>query len=733
MFKKILLLFFLSTFYFGFSQSETVSVEQINKIIAKSGAHLTKLECDKSLILAKKALEKAILINDNELIARSYNIIGLNLDEYYDFKKAIFFFNKGLEYANKTESDFIKYSLHNNVARTLSFRNIDYKKGIYHYKMGLYYAKLLKDDYEIMYANLNITTGYFSIEEYTKGLPYLKSAEKAAESGEELEAKISYYSLLGAYYSYKNNFIDSEKSYKKALELCGENKPEFLEGNATEVYDDISRMYSKKGDFKTAYFYIDKYNFLKEKQYEEEHSKLEKSSGMSSILDEYKRKIEKIEQEKLSQTNNLEQARIVGILFIIIFLVLLLLIITFYKSYIYKKQSNKRLVVAYRELNKSNKQLTRVSNLKSQFVSTISHELRTPLYGVVGISDILVAEYPELKNSVYLNSLKFSANYLLSLVNDVLEISKIENKNIVLENINFNIFDEMNSILGTLNVLFKINNTLIVFDIDENIPKQLLGDKNRLSQILINLLGNSLKFTKEGKVTLTIKLINKEPDFSLIEFEIKDTGVGIAPENHTKIFEKFIQLSESNDIYQGTGLGLSIVQKLIDLFDSKIYLESEIGKGTQFNFSIKFKNCSDDNYKILNCEVTDDLFTGFKVLIVEDNKINQLVTKRFLEKIDFVCHVVENGIDALEILKKEHFDLILMDINMPGWNGFETTIKIRQNNITTPIVALTAFSKLEIEQEAMDSGMDAIVIKPYKTSELHSVISYLIDKTKNAD
>ena len=732
MFKRILVLFFLSTFYFGFSQSETIAVEQINKIIAKSGAHLTKLECDKSLALAKTALEKAILINNNELIARSYNIIGLNLDEYYDFKNAIFFFNKGLEYANKTQSDFIKYSLHNNIARTLSFRKIDYKKGIYHYKMGLYYAKLLKDDYEIMYANLNITTGYFSIEEYSKGLPYLKSAEKAVESGEELEAKISFYSLLGAYYSYKNNYIDSEKSYKRALQFCGENKTEFLEGNATEVYDDISRMYSKKGDFKTAYFYIDKYNSLKEKQYVEENLKLERTSGMSSVLDEYKRKIEKIEQEKLIQNNNLEQARIVGILFIIIFLVLLLLIITYYKSYIYKKQSNKRLVASYRELNKTNKQLTRVSILKSQFVSTISHELRTPLYGVVGISDILIAEYPILKNSTYINSLKFSANYLLSLVNDVLEISKIENKNIVLEDITFNIFEEMDSILGTINVLFKINHNTVEFDIDENIPKQLIGDKNRLSQILINLLGNSLKFTKEGKVTLMLRLIKKDVDSSVIEFEVKDTGVGIAFENQSKIFDKFVQLNESKDMYQGSGLGLSIVQKLINLFNSKIYLQSELGKGTQFNFSIEFKNGSVEDSKLLDYEVSYDLFSGHKVLIVEDNKINQFVTKKLLEKIDFECHIAENGFDALEILKKENFDLILMDINMPGLNGFETTIKIRQSNITTPIIALTAFSKLEVEKDSIDSGMNAIVIKPYEFSELYSIISYLVDK-KNAD
>lgn len=238
MFKK-LPLFFLFTFQFGFPQSETTTVVEIKNIITKAGSHLSKLECDKSLVLARKALEKALLINDKELIARSYNIIGLNLDEYYDFKKAIFFFNEGLVYANKTKSDFIKYSLHNNIARTYCFRKIDFNKGIYHYKKGLYYSKLLKDDYEIMYANLNIATAYFAIDDYKNGLPYLKTVEGPIETGDELEAKISYNSLLGAYYSYKNNFDDSEKSYNKALQFCCENKPEFLEDNATEVYDDI--------------------------------------------------------------------------------------------------------------------------------------------------------------------------------------------------------------------------------------------------------------------------------------------------------------------------------------------------------------------------------------------------------------------------------------------------------------------------------------------------------------
>ncbi len=732
MFKKTLLLFFLFIFQFGFSQSEVTTVAEIKNIITKSGAHLSKLECDKSLVLAKKALEKAILINDNELIARSYNIIGLNLDEYYDFAKAIFFFNKGLEYANKTKSDFIKYSLHNNIARTYCFRNIDFKKGIYHYKKGLYYSKLLKDDYEIMYANINIATAYFAIDDYNNGFPYLKTVKSSVENGEELEAKISYNSLLGAYYSYKNNYVDSEKSYKKALEFCGENKPEFLEGNAVEVYDDIARMYSKKEDFENAYLYMDKYNVLKEKLYNDEHSKIERKSGMSMVLDEYKRQISQLEIQKARQIQIIYQTKVIGILFIILFLIFILLLVTLYKGYIFKKKANLKLLETNKKLKIAKKQAIDISNLKTQFISTISHELRTPLYGVVGIVDILKDEHPELAKSTYIDSLKFSANYLLSLVNDVLQISKIENKQIALEKTTFNIFDEMNSILETISVLFKMNHNNISFKIDEKIPKQLIGDKDRLSQILINLISNSLKFTKEGEVILTVNLLNTKDNFSHIEFEVKDTGIGIALENQTKIFDRFVQLNDANVNYQGSGLGLSIVKKLIDLFDTKIQLQSELGKGTTFNFTIKFKNVSSESSEIANVEIVNTVFSNLKVLIVEDNKINQLVTRKILEKSQCNCTVVEAGIEALEILETETFDLILMDINMPGMNGFETTIKIRQNNIKTPIIALTAFSKHEIEQEAIISGMDAVVIKPYKTSELYSIISELVQK-KNAD
>jgi signal transduction histidine kinase/CheY-like chemotaxis protein len=732
MLKKITLLIFLYTYHLGFSQSEAISVAEIKKNITEAGVHLSKLECDKSLVFAKKALEKALVINDNQLIARSYNLIGLNLDEYYDFAKAIFFFNKGLEYANKTNSDFIKYSLHNNIARTYSFRNIDFKKGIYHYKQGLYYSKLLKDNYEIMYANLNIATAYFAIDDYKNGFPYLKVVKESVESSDELEAKISYNSLLGAYYSYKNKYADSEKSYTKALEFCGENKSEFLEGNAVEVYDDIARMYSKKGDFEKAYLYMDKYNVLKEKLYNE-HSKVERNTGTSLFLDDYKRQINQLEILKARQLKIIRHNKVIVILSIILLFICIIVLVTLYKRIIFKRKVNLKLTETNKEIEEAKQLAEELLALKSQFVSTMSHELKTPLYGVLGIVDVLEDVHPELAKSTYIDSLKFSANYLLSIVNDVLSISKFENSKISLDKAAFNIFDEMNSILGTLNVLFKTNCNEISFTIDKKIPKQLIGDKDKLSQIIINLLGNSLKFTKKGKVNLTVNLIEKEDDFSIIEFVVKDTGIGIAVENQTKIFDRFVQINNNKEDYQGTGLGLSIVKKLILLFDSEIHLKSEIDIGTTINFAIKFQNVNSDSSKIVATDFLDSEILNLKFLIVEDNKINQLVTKMILEKWHCNCTIIESGMEALEIVKHESFDLILMDINMPVMDGYKTAKKIRKLNIKTPIIALTAFSANEVKDAVLASGMNDFILKPFKSSELLQAISNQLQKTKNAD
>jgi len=728
MYKKLFLPLLLFCVQINFSQTETPQVKEIKAIISKSGEYLSKLECDKSLVFAKNALEKALKIDNFEQIARAYNLIGLNLEEYYDFKEAILFYQKGLNYADKTTNNFIKYSLHSNLASCYCFRKIDFKKGIYHYKLALYFVTILKDDYEIMYANLNITSAYFAVDDYNSGIKYLLEAEKLILNQDDLEAKIMYNSLLGGYYSHKNEFNKSEKYYKSALKFCNENTTEFLESSAAEVYDDVARMYARKNDFKNAFNYLDKYTTLKDKFYEQEHSQIERKSGMLSVLEEYKRQLIHIEFEKKQQLELIYENKKVAILLFIISMILVLLLFSLYKIYLIKQKSNLLLIDKNKEIQIAKEHAEELLLLKSQFISTISHELRTPLYGVVGIIDIIKDENPKLAKSDYMKSLTFSANYLLSLVNDVLQLSKFESRIIILEENQFNIFDEVNAIFSSSNMLYNENNNKIKFNIDANIPKLLVGDNSRLAQIVINLLDNSLKFTNQGEVTLIIDLVENNDEFSHLKFEVKDTGIGIAPENQKIIFDNFVQLKNKNLHLQGTGIGLSIVHYLIEMFGSKIEIESDLGKGCSFSFTIKFKNLSNKEPELISKNINLNLFEPINVLLIEDNKINQLVTQKALIKLNCKVEIVESGIEALNIITKNSFDLIITDINLLDLSGFEIAKKIRELNIQTPLFAITAYSYEEIKLQAIESGINEVFVKPFKFEELAVKIKEFVYK-----
>jgi signal transduction histidine kinase/CheY-like chemotaxis protein len=734
MFRRLSLLFVLFIFQLGFSQSEKAICKDISKMISKSRDHFMKLECDKSLDLAKKALSSAHRIKNYELIAKAYNIIGLNFEEFSDYQKAINFYIKGLKHANLTSNDTLKYWLNNNLGSIYCYRKINFEKGIKYYKKGLIYSQRLNDANEIMYINLNIASAYFANKDFKKGFPYLKIAETAVLESQELEAKISLNSLFGNYYTYTNEFSKAEHFFKEAIRLCEVEKPEFLKDNVAEVYNDISHLYYKTKDFEKAYFYIDKYNELHDEYYNVERTKAVKTAGLHIELDEYKRQIVKVESEKYAQRQNLEQSKIVVILFIVVFLILLLLLYTLYKNDNFKKKINSELTIANEKLKISKEKAEEASQLKTQFVSTISHELRTPLYGVIGITDMILDEHKELIDSPYLSSLKFSAKYLLSLVNDILQINKIEENKITLESLPFNVSDKINNILSSLQFIANKNKNKLKCEIDTAIPEFLIGDKLRLSQILMNLIGNALKFTKNGKVIVSADLVRVEGKMNYIKFQIKDNGVGIAKDDQAKIFEKFVQVDRKEEDYQGTGLGLSIVKKLIELFGSEIHLESKEGEGTTFTFTIGFEVNTVKSNKIIN-DLELDLTASqiFNILVVEDNKINQMVTKKILESNNYKCQVVDDGFIALKLLKKETFDVILMDLNMPIINGFDTTRKIREIGITTPIVALTAFSKEEVIEEVIDSGMNDIIVKPFEPVKLFQVIVNQINKTKNAD
>jgi CheY-like chemotaxis protein len=251
----------------------------------------------------------------------------------------------------------------------------------------------------------------------------------------------------------------------------------------------------------------------------------------------------------------------------------------------------------------------------------------------------------------------------------------------------------------------------------------------------MNLVSNALKFTKNGQVSLTADLKKVENKKYFIEFKVKDTGIGIAKEDQEKIFDKFVQIERKEEDYQGTGLGLSIVSRLVNLFDSEIHLESEENVGTTFFFTIGFEYDEEKSKEIINNIDVDlsDNHLVYNILVVEDNKINQIVTKKIIQNSNMSCTIVDDGYAALVAIEREYFDLILMDINMPLLNGFETTRKIREKGIKTPIVALTAFDKQEVTEESLAAGMNDIMVKPFEPSKLFQVINNNIKNKKSID
>lgn len=722
-FFKTILVFLCLVFYTaGFSQTQSPK-KNIKEYLSLSGKYLNSMESDLSLQNAKKALSLAIKEKDEVAIAKSYNFIGLNFVEFYDYNKAIEYYNKALEHAENTENDTIKSWINNNLGNVYSYNKKDIETGIQYYLRSLEYAKKV-DLVEFTYNKLNIANTYFDIKDFEEGKKHLMDVRPNIDSlANEYEAKFFYYSLIGHYEEHKGNLAIAENNFLKALEICKAKHKNFYANHEISINEDLSKFYYNQKKYDLAYKYLLATDSLREVYYDAQ--KNEKVKGLVQQIEEQevKRDLIRMEADKKIQDQKLLNIKILIILIGVIFATTLIVLYSQLKLNKIRRKSNVELREANEELQTAKEKAEEASKIKSQFVSTISHELRTPLYGVIGITDIIEVEHQELKNSEHLKALKFSANYLLSLVNDILKVYKFEENKVVLENNLFNLEDKLETIKNSLdNIALKYNNDIVV-KVDKKIPEYIIGDSIRLSQIILNLVSNSLKFTHNGKVTISATLERTVEETIFIKFKVNDTGAGIPKEYQEKVFEKFVQIDRKEDDYQGTGLGLTIVKKLVDLFQGEIHLESEVNKGTKVTFTLPFESGENKvNEFVNNIEVDLSSPKTYKILVVEDNKINQIVTKKLLENHKFTCAIADDGFTAIELLEKNDFDAILMDINMPKINGFETTKLIREKGYTIPIIAVTAFEKEEVQEKATQSGIDDIIAKPFDARKLFQMI-----------
>ena len=407
----------------------------------------------------------------------------------------------------------------------------------------------------------------------------------------------------------------------------------------------------------------------------------------------------------------------------------------------FRKQMEQELVVAKQvaedSLKKTGDTLNRLMStqkkledsvkVKEKFLANMSHEIRTPMNGIIGLTDVLLGTDLSAEQREYLTAIKSSSDTLLVVINDILDISKMEAGKMNLEQIPFKVSNVLEMIKDLFSSKIKEKKLLFAVDISENVPEYLLGDPIRLNQILMNLLSNAVKFTQKGRIDVSVKLLAELGNEVKIQLSVSDTGRGIPDDQLDSVFLDYMQAgTEISREFGGTGLGLAISKRLVELHNGTLTVKSKVGEGSTFITELWLKKCEDHlrskNEESAQVNLNREELSGLKVLVVEDNPINMLLTQKLLSYWKCHVHQAENGALAIEKLKYQHCDIVLMDIKMPVMDGYEATSHVRTklefplNSI--PIIALTAHAATWEAEKCMQAGMNDYITKPFNSKDL---------------
>jgi len=707
----------------NYSQQSAYKDLHLDSLYKISAGHLSKYEYKESIEVAMQLLQESKNKGNDYYNYHSNNILGINYADLNDTLHSRRHYKEALNIALKLDSDTLLLSSYNNLGNVYSEDRNTTQVGIDYYNQAIALATKMNYKEKLLAPNANIAWTYIDNGLYDKALPFLKNSYILLGDRDNNLIRAQLLTLMGRYHVGKNEPEKAKTHFEQAIQRV-EKDTLILE--ASLVYKEYAKLLFKEGSYKDAYFALEKFNHFNSQIFEKERLNQIEAANVKFDVIQYQKDLEISKNEQLYKDGLIEKSQLKTLIAIISSIVLIIFLLGLYKISRSRRKLNKDLLEKNKELIIAKEEAERLSILKTKFFSTISHELRTPLYGVIGLTSILMEDKTLISHENDLKSLKFSADYLLALINDVLQMNKMESNLLKLENLAFNLKDLMNSLVKSFEFTRLQNKNAIHLDIDPKIPLNLIGDPVRLSQILMNVIGNAMKFTERGNIWISTLLVEDKTDSAKIYFEIKDDGLGIPKNKHQIIFEEFSQLKSANYNYQGTGLGLPIVRKLLLLFNSEIHLESEEDQGSVFSFEIEFKKAAtgiaDSGIERIKDGLTPGEAEGRRILIVDDNRINQVVTQRILEQKSFICEICDNGLDAIEKVRNNYFDLILMDVNMPGITGMEATLKIREFNKDIPIVALTALEIEEIREDIYKAGMNDIIIKPYDTATFYQVI-----------
>ena len=715
----------------AFQEKTKEEIAEINTKIQQllNGAEISVnvLNFDEALLQLNKALDLSKQINDQQSIALSSGVLGQLFYTRHDYDRALTEFQRAIAIQREIKDEAgLAYS-YLNYAKVFNAKG-ESQRALKYLNLAEDFYTRAEDEEYIGIVHLNRAIIYLNSdrkpEVVEKALTELGYAEEQLNKANNLYERSRLHYFKSRAFLLIKDYTRAEEEGLKSLAIARTNGFGSMIMYSQKILSDV---YEAKGDFKQSLTYLKTSDKVRDSIFNINREALALDANTRYGVDALRSNLNELKKQNAEQEKSLKVNKLTTILSVALITILSLLTLSLYKNNNLRARANDLLQKKNDELTIAKENAEKASLAKAQFLSTITHELRTPLYAVTGLTHLLLEESPTENQKEHLNSLKFSGEYLLSLINNILDLNKLEARKVEILETSFNLEKRISDVLIALKNSADDKNTKLHFNFDQEIPKKLKGDPLKISQILINLIGNSIKFTENGDIWINVTRVNQVGQQLFLHFEIKDNGEGITKEKQSAIFENFTQGSlQINRKFGGTGLGLSIVKNLLNLMNSEIHLESELGKGSAFSFDLKFEAFETVGAKgagITAAVLSNDIMHNKKILIVEDNKINQMITRKILEKHQVICDVADNGTIAIEKVKNNHFDLILMDIHMPGISGIEATIEIRKFDDHIPIVALTAVTLDENLDEFYLNGFTDIIPKPYKTEEFFNKIN----------
>lgn len=630
-------------------------------------------------------------------------------------------FEKGLDYSLKLNDTVCIYKSYNSLGNLMSDVEKKPIMGLNYYNKAIDLMEKTKDTTSLITTLVNIGWTYLDFNESDKAYYYLKKSkllnDKLNKSRVNVQADILH--LIGRYHYQKKEYTNAIKYLTQSLELSKNNHFFYI---VTDVYNLRAKVFENTNQPLKAYKDLRSYLKYNDSLLSMQRTEDLEAANAKFAVAEYERDLLITKKEKnLSEVRADSNKR--KLLFAIVTSLFILGLIYLYFSNKARKRDNAVLIEKNKLLQEAKEKSDHLNALKTQFISTVSHELRTPLYGIIGITNLLDENNTNFNNDQIelIGSLKESSDFLLKHINDVLKIGEIESRNLNFDpkDIDFNEF--INHLKNKFTLVAKKSNNLLHIDFDSNIPESVFIDQLRLNEVIVNLLDNACKFTTNGNIWFRVKQKSKENNSQVLLFEVEDDGIGISEDKKDIIFDKFYQANRGQKNLDGTGLGLSVVKYLLRALDSEIKVESSLGKGSKFYFELTLLN-NKDNVKKATIENNANCFVKKNILIAEDNKISQAITKKMIQALGHDCVVCDNGLETFKAAKEIQFDLILMDLNMPVMDGIDSAKLILEHNKNTPIVALTALDLNNITKECYSVGILCAVNKPIKKKDLSTII-----------